>query len=204
MSQTLYTKGFGAVTFSRTWTTNGGMHIGRMPNGAYGHTSGLPVTKEQDLRACIPAGEELDAALAWFENRGKAQPTDRPRRLCYFDPDDQSWRYLDTHQVVEQIEDLMAALKGGPLAEAVAWFQRQYGAQMPGAELPVPVLKSPQERVLEALHAETGQTLQGLAKLLGFDLRGTHDLLESMRDEQQLVTAGKKYFLPHELAVAGR
>ena len=203
MAQSIFTKHYGEIRFIRTWAQSGGKHIGLMPSGAYAHIGGLPVTNIADIQACIPAGDELEKALAWFENRGKVSKDHTPVRKVYYDPDDGSWRYVDSYAVVAQVEDLQAALKGGPLADALVWFQRQMGAKVPGAT-PAQPLESPQDRVLDLLREDPGQSVQQIAKGLSFDLRATSDLLAALRDEQQIGIMGKLYYLLEDLAAEAR
>jgi hypothetical protein len=71
MSQTIFTKGQGAVEFVRTWANSDGGHIGQLAAGGYAYLSGNPVDKKGDLMSLIPIGSQLDEALEWFKTKDK-------------------------------------------------------------------------------------------------------------------------------------
>uniref|UniRef100_A0A6M3IF89 Uncharacterized protein n=1 Tax=viral metagenome TaxID=1070528 RepID=A0A6M3IF89_9ZZZZ len=77
--QTLYVKDKGSFNFVKTFA-DGILHIGKVPGGGYLHLGGQPVKNREELRRVIPDGPDLVEALAWFENRGKPKPEEKPKK----------------------------------------------------------------------------------------------------------------------------
>ena len=203
MSQLIKTKYFGSLTFVRTWAAPG-MHIGLLANGAYAHIGGLPVSNQADLTRVIPAGPDLDEALDWFENRDKRamEAKNTPARLVFFHPGDKSWRYVDTQQPVDTVEDLYQALKGSSaLNEAIGWFvehRKQTGDTPPPLD---ETGSSIDERLLRLLGEAQGNglTAKELAEALAIhDVSDLVPILKTMDEQQRIgrISSGKRFVLP--------
>lgn len=199
--QTIVSKYYGELTFSKTWAVAKGVHVGRLMNGAYAHIGGLPVTDKNDLIAAIPRGEALDEALDWFENR-LTRATEAqllPAKLVMYYPPDQSWRYVDTNQPVATVEDLYEALKGSPaLDAALAWFfrQRQAGQASPGG--PLQSGYGVDDRAIKILgEAQVeGATLHDLGKQLNVEPKALVDLMQALENDKIVSRHQKRYYMP--------
>ena len=192
MSQILKSKQFGQLEFVRTWAINGGLHIGRMPNGAYAHISGLAIQSRAEL-APITDPEELARAEAWLEMRNRPpDPSQAPVRKLYFEAEDESWRYLDNGGVVESVEDLMAALKGPVLTTGLVWFQHRHTEGVVAAQPPI---VPPDQQVLDLLRERPGLNPQEIETALGFEARGTVEVLTLLRKAGQVSVDGKKFYV---------
>lgn len=81
--QELYTRDHGTVKVDKKSWMDGGLHIVLCPNGAYQHTSGLPIKDEKELRKAFGSNtEDLDKALNWFRNRHEQQ-ANPPRPISF-------------------------------------------------------------------------------------------------------------------------
>ena len=204
MSQLVRTKYYGDLTFEKTWALSNGPHVGKLMNGAYAHFGGLPVTDKQDLLATIPAGPDLDEALDWFENRHKRATEAQlmPTKLVMYYPPDQSWRYVETQQLVTTVEDLYEGLKGSPaLDAALAWFFKQRQREQSGQASPSGSSISGtgiDDRVIKILgeSAVEGATLHDLGKHLSIEPKALVDLLQALENDQILARHGKRFYLP--------
>ena len=195
--QTLFSKNFGELTFVKTWAVNGGLHVGRMPNGAYAHISGLPIRSREELSP-ITDPDELARAERWLETRDRPpDPTQAPLRKLYFEVEDESWRYIDNWGVVDRVEDLMAALKGPVLTTAIVWLQHRQATGATSATVPV---KPPDVQVLDLLRDDPGKTPQEMATALGFDARGIVEVLGLLRRSGQVYVDGKRFYVAASVA----
>lgn len=123
MPQKIFTKQFGEVVFKRSWATTT-MHIGELLDGGYAHLpGGLPVKSRAELEACIPHGDELEAAVNWFEHRNDPVE-DTPQKRLVLQPDGS---YLfDDGSKVTSISDLVNHIRPGlALDAAVQWFSEK-------------------------------------------------------------------------------
>mgnify|MGYP001616638314 CR=1 FL=1 len=192
MSQILDSKQFGKLEFVRTWAMNGGLHIGRMPNGAYAHISGLAIKSRAELSP-ITDPEELARAEVWLEQRNRPpDPSQAPVRKLYFEAEDESWRYLDNGAVAECVEDLMGALKGPVLTTALVWFQRRHTE---GTVSAPPPLVPPDQQVLDLLRERPGLNPHEIETALGFEARGTVEVLALLRKAGHVSVDGKKFYV---------
>jgi hypothetical protein len=139
--QILKTKQFGDVRVVRSFNEPP-LHIALCDNGAYVHTSGLPVKDKSDLRKAIPL-EFLPAALDWFDNRHKATEN-APLRLMM--EGDGSFVFEDGSPV-ESLSQLVTALKPGKVLDAaIDWFREKQKTQEAAANPVKPKAKAPKKK----------------------------------------------------------
>lgn len=190
------------VDFVQTWAYRQGgttLHVGLMPNGAYAIVpNGLPVDREA-LEQCIPPGPALDQALNWYERREQGQTHGARLRLVFPDPRDDTWRYMDTHQIVESREDLLSALKGGPLQSALIWFESYHGhAQRRQLDEAARAPKRIEEQVRDLLAEQPGWLTEGLAKAVEVAPRVMMEMTRAMEAAGEIVRHGKLWYLPDQ------
>lgn len=173
------------------------LHIGVLPNGAYAHVpTGFPITDRQQITDGISDREQQEKALYWFDHRGQTTSQMRVRKV-YPDPADDTWRFIDTGQVVTKQEDLVAALKGTALQAAMVWFHSYHGQHQQrqlDAEAKAPLL--PEDHVLELLAQDPGQSTENLAKQLGIQARQILALVNDMEQRALIIREGKLWYLP--------
>lgn len=125
--QTLFPKDFPeGVTFVRTYTGTGCIHIGELPGGGFSRIDGQPIQDVDELRAVIPQGPHLQKALAWWEHRGDEAPEDEPPAVM--------WRkgqlvYVESGAVLTSHAEIIQAFpeEGSMQRAALEWFgQRQH------------------------------------------------------------------------------
>lgn len=128
--QTLYPHNYPeGITFVRTYTGTGCLHIGELPGGkGYCRVDGQPIQEKGELVAVIPAGPRLQQALDWWEHRGDEPPKDEPPpviwrggKLCYAE----SGAELTSHADIIQ-----AFPEEGPMQKAaLEWFGQRQAAR---------------------------------------------------------------------------
>lgn len=189
------------VSFVRTWLVQrpdkSVIHLGLMPNGAYATVpQGFPITDEEDIKTAILDPEHQARALAWYQHR--ADPTRQTRlRKVYPDPESDTWRYLDTHQVVTKQEDLVAALKGMELQAAIAWFAKHHGVhQARQHDDTATAPKQLDDQVLDELGEHPGQTTEALAKHFDVKAGDMIRLTQSMESRGMIVRQGRGWYVP--------
>lgn len=189
------------VSFVRTWIAQrpdkSVIHIGLMPNGAYATVpQGFPITDTEDIKLAIPDPEAQARAINWFERR--SDPTRQtPLRKIYPDPEDGTWRYLDSHQVVEKQEDIIAATRGMEQQAAITWFAKYHGAHQ--SRQHDEEARAPRElddRVLEELREHPGQTTEALGKHFDVKAGDMVRLTQSMESRGMIVRQGRGWHLP--------
>lgn len=124
MPQELFVKDKGSFKFVKTFV-EGGLHIGRTPDGSYLHLGGQPVKTQQELRAVIPDGPDLVHALDWFNNRGKPKPEEKPKRKIIAQGNDFAFEdgpITNTQEIIDNtipgtIQDMILAWWGGKMKE---------------------------------------------------------------------------------------
>lgn len=112
MSQKLFTKRFGMIEVERSWQ-NDKHHIAKLTNGAYCYIDGLPIRDKSELSAVL-TGEDLAAALEWFDHRHDEE--EAPPRRILIEPDGTA--VFEDGTPVESPSDLVQALKPGPMLDA--------------------------------------------------------------------------------------
>ena len=118
MSQVLRFKNKGEFTFEKTYV-NGTLHIGKLVGGGYCHLGGMPIKNLEELRSVIPDGPELDSAVDWYKNRGKAKLEEKPKRVIIATKD--GFSFLDGP--INSVQDIMNNLPPGPTQENIlAWY----------------------------------------------------------------------------------
>lgn len=125
MSQKIFTKNFGEIIFERTFV-EGPLHIGKLVGGGFLHVTGQPIDSEKELRAAIPRGPELDAALDWFRHKDDV-PEGEVVRQVVIKPDG-SYKF-DDGSPIKSITELVQSIAPGPaLDAAVMWFMERHQA----------------------------------------------------------------------------
>ena len=116
--QALDTGRFGVIHVLQTWVMRD-KKISKLSNGAYVHTTGLPIGNKKEITEVIPAGPEQDEALYWFDHR-EENPEDPGRRITM----DQNGAFtFDDGSPITSISEITQALKPGPHQELVIrWF----------------------------------------------------------------------------------
>lgn len=118
MSQILHTKNYGEIEVEQSWIHDN-LHIVKLANGGYAHSSGLPVQKASELKKAIPPGPELEEALFWFEHRHD-EPEQVKRRLV-INPDGSV--VFDDGSPIQNMSDIVENLQPGPFLDAaLRWF----------------------------------------------------------------------------------
>jgi len=112
MSQKLYPKKFGEIEVECSWQ-DGAHHIAKLSNGAYCHITGLPIKDKSELKAVL-TGDDLEAALNWFDHRHEAE--ENPPRRIMFEAD--GTPLFEDGTEVERPSDLLESLKPGPILDA--------------------------------------------------------------------------------------
>jgi hypothetical protein len=116
--QALDTGRFGVIHVVQTWAMKE-KKISKLSNGAYVHTTGLPIATKKELTEVIPAGPEQDEALYWFDHR-EENPEDPGRRITM---DSEGAFTFDDGSPITSISEITQALKPGPHQELVIrWF----------------------------------------------------------------------------------
>jgi hypothetical protein len=116
--QTLDTGRFGQIQVVQTWAMKG-KSISKLANGAFVHTTGLPISSKKEITEVIPPGPEQDEALYWFDHRHD-EPEEQGRRIV-MNPDG-SFAFEDG-TAIASITEITQALKPGPHQEVVIrWF----------------------------------------------------------------------------------
>jgi hypothetical protein len=199
MAQTFYPVIKGQTTpvsFARIWALHKDgrdIKIGLMPNGAYAQApNGFPITDKADFEA-IPEGRDRDQALAWYDRRGDRTVQEIALRKLYYEPIDDSWRYVDTRLPVDKQEDLIAALRGEALKAGMAWFHARHPIQPLTEEVEFKLLD---QQIIELLHRDPNQTTEGLAKHFEVQPRQMLDLTKSMEAQGRIVRHGRGWYLP--------
>lgn len=95
MAQKKPTKEHGTHYFVKTWINSSGAHVGLLEGkgvrigdiegSGFLHFSGLPIGYKSELTDVIQAGPERDAAVEWWENRGKIKEEDIKKKIVYLD-----------------------------------------------------------------------------------------------------------------------
>lgn len=117
--QILDTGKFGVIEVVATWAKLG-KSISKLANGAYVHTTGLPITDPREIKDVIPGGAQQDEALYWFEHRHD-DPDGDPGRRIVMNPDG-SFAFEDGDPITS-ITEITEALRPGPHQEVVIrWF----------------------------------------------------------------------------------
>lgn len=123
MPQILHTKDFGDIEVVRSFV-KGNLHIVELTNGAYAHSSGLPVQSKDELREAIPKGHALDKALHWWEHRN--DETEAPKRRILIQPD--GTIAFDDGTPVTSISEIIEYVPRGPFLDAaIAAFTTMKG-----------------------------------------------------------------------------
>jgi hypothetical protein len=116
--QALDTGRFGVIHVLQTWVMRD-KKISKLSNGAYVHTTGLPIGNKKEITEVIPAGPEQDEALYWFDHR-EENPEDPARRITM---DSEGAFTFDDGSPITSISEITQALKPGPHQELVIrWF----------------------------------------------------------------------------------
>lgn len=116
--QILDTGRFGQIQVVQTWVMRE-KSISKLTNGAYIHTSGLPVSSKKEITEVIPPGREQDEALYWFDHRDEEQQA--PGRRIIMNQDGSF--VFDDGEPITSISEITQALKPGPHQEVVIrWF----------------------------------------------------------------------------------
>ena len=116
--QALDTGRFGVIHVLQTWVMRD-KKISKLSNGAYVHTTGLPIGNKKEITEVIPAGPEQDEALYWFDHR-EENPEDPGRRITM---DSEGAFTFDDGSPITSISEITQALKPGPHQELVIrWF----------------------------------------------------------------------------------
>jgi len=113
MPQILHTKDFGDIEVVRSFV-KGNLHIVELTNGAYAHSSGLPVQSKDELREAIPKGPALDKALHWWEHRN--DEVEAPKRSILIRPD--GTLAFDDGTPVRTISEIIEHIPRGPFLDA--------------------------------------------------------------------------------------
>ena len=126
MPQLLFPAAFPeGITFLRTYTGVGAIHIGELPGGGYSRIDGQPIQRVDELTAVIPAGARLTKALEWWEHREDEVPEDEPPAV--------TWRrgklvYVESGVELSSHAEVIQAFPEESLMQraALEWFgQRQ-------------------------------------------------------------------------------
>jgi hypothetical protein len=118
VAQTLDTGRFGQIQVVQTWVMKG-KSISKLANGAFVHTTGLPIASKKEITEVIPPGPEQDEAVYWFDHRHD-EPEEQGRRIV-MNPDG-SFAFEDGTPIAS-ITEITQALKPGPHQEVVIrWF----------------------------------------------------------------------------------
>jgi hypothetical protein len=113
MPQILHTKEFGDIEVVRSFV-KGNLHIVELTNGAYAHSSGLPVQSKDELREAIPKGPALEKALNWWEHRD--DEVEAPKRSIIIKPD--GTLAFDDGTPVQTISEIIEHIPRGPFLDA--------------------------------------------------------------------------------------
>jgi hypothetical protein len=113
MPQILHTKDFGDIEVARSFV-KGNLHIVELTNGAYAHSSGLPVQSKDELREAIPKGPALEKALNWWEHRD--DEVEAPKRSILIKPD--GTLSFDDGTPVGSISEIIEHVPRGPFLDA--------------------------------------------------------------------------------------
>ena len=189
------------MQFVRTWKAvlpdHQSLHIGLLLNGAYAQVpTGFPILDRGEMMACIGDPEQQQKALDWFDHRGQTTQQVKVRKV-YPDPEDETWRFIDSGQVVQKQEDLVASLKGTALQAAMVWFHSYHGAhQQQRLDTNATAPQMVEDQVLELLAQDHGQSTEALAKQLGIQPRQMLSLVNSMEQRDMITRSGKLWYLP--------
>jgi hypothetical protein len=116
--QALDTGRFGVIHVLQTWVMRD-KKISKLSNGAYVHTTGLPIGSKKEITEVIPAGPEQDEALYWFDHRDETP--ENPGRFIQMDSNGAFT--FDDGSPITSISEITQALKPGPHQELVIrWF----------------------------------------------------------------------------------
>jgi hypothetical protein len=119
--QALDTGRFGVIHVLQTWVMRD-KKISKLSNGAYVHTTGLPIASKKEITEVIPPGPSQDEALYWFDHRDE-NPEDPGRRIT-MNPDG-SFAF-DDGSPITSIAEITQALTSGPHQEVVIrWFIKE-------------------------------------------------------------------------------
>jgi hypothetical protein len=137
MPQILQTKNFGELEVEHGgWQDGSGgisgstIHIVRLTNGVYCHSSGLPVQSKSEFAQAGMRGDDLLKAENWFDHRHDSE--DNPPQGVVFRPDG-SVAFEDGTPVTQSAQ-LMQCLPPGEFLDAAlkALFKWQEGKKAPG------------------------------------------------------------------------
>lgn len=126
--QTLFPKSFPeGITFTRTFATSGGVHLGELPGGGFARINGDPIQDEAELREALPRSV-LPKALEWFAHRDEATDEDEPPAV--------TWRkgrlvYVESGaELTSHAEIIQAFPDESPMQRAaLEWFGQQQAAR---------------------------------------------------------------------------
>lgn len=165
--QIVHTKYYGDLSVIRTWINGEFAGISLLADGRYVHHTGIELRDEDEplLDKIIPPGHELQQAKAWFKNRHVIKATTPTARAIYQHPDG-TWRYVDTHDLVRNLQDIYAATPRGIIRDAaLEWLER---FQQTEHRLPEPLPPQPLAQQILQLCADGKEyTVTELAKCLG-------------------------------------
>lgn len=157
MPQTMHTKHYGDVTFVRSWA-GGGKHIGLLANGGYAHfPSGLPVKNKSELMGVIPQGEQLEEALAFFEQRTNKKDEVQRRGLVMFEKEGEM-HYTFKDGSITSMSDIIAnvSMETPEFENVMKWWTREQVRKEEAERLRV--MQSDQAAVMRAAKAAVGMT----------------------------------------------
>jgi hypothetical protein len=116
--QALDTGRFGVIHVLQTWVMRD-KKISKLSNGAYVHTTGLPIGSKKEITEVIPVGPEQDEALYWFDHRDETP--ENPGRSIVMHAD--GGFTFDDGNPITSISEITQALKPGAHQELVVrWF----------------------------------------------------------------------------------
>jgi hypothetical protein len=149
MPQKLHTKDRGTFTFERTFA-NSTMHIGKLVGGGYSHLAGQPIKNLGELRAVIPDGPELVAALEWFNNRGKEKPEEKPKKRVIVT----NTGFAFEDGPITSAQDILNNVAPGPMQENILGW---WGTQLKDVQKAKRKEESRVSRTVDQIRQELGE-----------------------------------------------
>lgn len=84
MVQILYPRDYPeGISFVRTFTATGAIHIGQLPGGGYSRIDGQAIQSVGELTAVIPQGPRLTEALEWWAHHDDEAPEFEPPMVTW-------------------------------------------------------------------------------------------------------------------------
>jgi hypothetical protein len=184
--QALDTGRFGVIHVLQTWVMRD-KKISKLSNGAYVHTTGLPIGSKKEITEVIPAGPEQDEALYWFDHRDETP--ENPGRGITMDADGAFT--FDDGTPITSISEITQALKPGPHQELVIrWFIQEQDKKAQAQTKQKPEWQKPDQGEEKAPQPQKAAPKKNIKKRPASPAAKEAPLAPAAKEQEAPLTAG--------------